>query len=307
MIHTFQEVASAWKADKQQWVKKSTYATYLQLTNSHILPWFGDGRSLEESSIQAFANDLLERGLHRKTVRDILIVLRMILRHGTKLAAWPHIEYTVHFPTQYLPSTPAVLSRSQQLKLLQYLRQHFSFRNLGILICLHSGLRIGEICALQWSDIDIGAGVIHITKTLQRINLHDGQFHEYSLSIGPPKTPSSVRDIPISRDLMALLRPLRRIMADQYFIITNDEKPLETRYFRTYFYHLLDQLGLPKMRFHTLRHSFATRCIESKCDYKTVSALLGHSSISTTLDLYVHPGFDEKKKAVEQMLRRLGS
>lgn len=307
MTNTFSEVAAAWKADKRQWVKKSTYATYVQLANSHLLPWFGDGHPLEEASIQELANHLLERGLSPKTVRDILLVLKMIVRFGTKTGAWPHIEYTVRFPTGLQGRrNPDVLDRHQQIKLLNHLRQHFSFPNLGLLICLHSGLRIGEVCGLQWRDLDIEAGVIHVNKTVQRIYLRDGGIREYSIHIDRPKTVTSVRDIPITRELMTLLRPLRKVMRDDYFVVSNDIAPTEPRYYRDYFHRLQKQLGMPEVRFHALRHTFATRCIESKCDYKTVSDLLGHSSIATTLDLYVHPGYDEKKKAVEQMLRRLG-
>ena len=308
MTHSFQEVAAAWKADKRQWVRKSTYATYAQLTNHYILPSFGSGQPIDEASIQAFSNGLLERGLSLKTVQDTLILLREILRFGTKIGAWPHIEYQVRYPSRFQRRhSPAVLSKGQQVKLLNHLRQHFSFPNLGILICLHSGLRIGEVCALQWRDLDVAAGVIHVTKTVQRIYLHDGELREYSLSISAPKTPSSNRDIPIARELMKLIRPLRRIMQEEYYVVSNAEEPMEPRYYRDYYYRLLQRLGLPETRFHSLRHTFATRCIESRCDYKTVSELLGHASISTTLNLYVHPGLDEKKKAVEQMLRRLGS
>lgn len=306
MSYTFHQVASAWKADKRQWVKKSTYATYTQLTNNYILPRFGDGQSPDEAAIQAFINDLLGRGLSLKTVQDTMVVLRNILRFGSRLGAWPSLEYTVHFPTRLLQKhAPDVLSRSQQIKLLNHLREHFSFPNLGILICLHSGLRIGEICALQWRDLDVAAGVIHVTKTVQRIYIHDDGFHDYSLSIDRPKTATSVRDVPVTRELSALLRPLKKIMQEQHFIVSNDEKPMEPRYLRDHYRRLLRQLDIPVTRFHTLRHTFATRCIESRCDYKTVSVLLGHSNISTTLNLYVHPGLDEKKKAVEQMLRRL--
>lgn len=307
MTLTFSQVAAAWKADKRQWIKKSSYAIYTQLTNSYILPWFAAGHPLDEEGIQAFAGTLLGRGLSIKTVRDTMLVLKMILRFGTRLGAWPHIEYKVRYPADTREhSSPTVLSRDQQHRLQDYLRAHFSFQNLGILICLHSGMRIGEICALQWQDLDVAAGVIHVTKTIQRIYIHDGDYREYSLQIDRPKTLSSIRDIPLSQELKGIIRPLRRVLRPEDYVVSNRDTPLEPRYYRSYYHRLLDSLGLPLVRFHALRHSFATRCIESKCDYKTVSVLLGHASLSTTMDLYVHPGYDEKKKAVEQMLRRLG-
>lgn len=306
MPHTFQEVAAAWKADKRPWIKPSTYATYVQLTNHHILPRFGTEQALDDNAVQDFVNSLLQQGLSVKTVRDTMLVLRMILRFGSEAGAWPPLSCKVRYPTAtQAESSPTVLSRSQQRRLMDHLKKHFSFQNLGILICLHSGLRIGEVCALQWRDLDMSAGLIHVTKTVQRICLHDTDERAYYLSVDRPKTPSSVRDIPITHELKALLKPLRKIMQEEYYVVSNAEDPLEPRYFRDYYHRILQQLGLPRSRFHALRHTFATRCIESKCDYKTVSAILGHASIATTMDLYVHPGLDEKKKAVEQMLRRL--
>ena len=104
---------------------------------------------------------------------------------------------------------------------------------------------------------------------------------------------------------MKIVQPLRKVMADDFYVISNAVTPLEPRYYRDYFRKLLASLGIPPTRFHALRHSFATRCIESKCDYKTVSVILGHSSLATTMDLYVHPGFEEKKRCVNRMAKSL--
>lgn len=308
MSLSFTQVASLWKADKRRWVKPSTYAIYVQIANKHILPFFGElpQEQLNESSIQRFTDGLLARGLSLSSIRDALMILKMILRYGEKLSAWPRIVYDIHFPTTMEQCTEVpVLSATDQRKLLTYLCKNFSFRNLGILICLYSGLRIGEVCALQWKDLDVAAGVIHVSKTVQRIWLSDGEERNYALVVGPPKTATSVRDIPICKELMKVLRPLRKIMAEDYYVVSNASEPLEPRYYRDYFRKVLSTAGIPPIRFHALRHSFATRCIESKCDYKTVSVILGHASIATTMDLYVHPGFAEKKKAIEKMARAL--
>jgi len=308
MSLSFTQVASLWKADKRRWVKPSTYAIYVQIANKHILPFFGHmtAGQLSEETIQSFADGLLAQGLSVHSIRDALMILKMILRFGEKLNAWPHIIYDVHFPTTacQMVAIP-VMTHSDQRKLVSYLKDNFSFRNLGLLICLYSGLRIGEVCALQWRDLDVAAGEIHVTKTVQRIWLSDGEEKVYTMSVGQPKTASSLRDIPICRELMKTIRPLQKVMADDFYVISNAAAPLEPRYYRDYFRKLLVKLGIPPTRFHSLRHSFATRCIESKCDYKTVSAILGHSSLATTMDLYVHPGFAEKKKAIEKMARAL--
>ena len=306
---SFNDVTAIWKADKRRWVKPSTYAVYVQIINKHILPFFGamTAGQLSEESIQRFADNLLTKGLSIHSIRDALMILKMILRYGEKLGAWPNIVYEIHFPTTVKCNAEVpVLSQAEERKLLNHLKENFSFRNLGILICLYSGLRIGEVCALQWKDLDIATGEIRVTKTVQRIWLSDGKEKAYTLSVGQPKTASSHRNIPICKELMKIIRPLRKVMAEDYYVISNSAEPLEPRYYRDYFRKLLSRLGIPPTRFHALRHSFATRCIESKCDYKTVSVILGHSSLATTMDLYVHPGHEEKKRCINRMAKALG-
>ncbi len=173
--------------------------------------------------------------------------------------------------------------------------------NLGILICLAAGLRIGEVCSLQWDDVDVASGVIRVNKTIQRIYLADGNERFTGIIIDKPKTRNSQREIPMTRELLGLLRPLKKNARGDYYVLTNAPKPTEPRTYRQYFNKILQRLDLPQMRFHGLRHSFATRCVESKCDYKTVSVLLGHSNISTTLNLYVHPNLEQKRKCINSM------
>ena len=305
---TISQVAALWKADKRKYVKASSYAAYVLHLNKHLLPVFGHHTAIGADEIQDYSNRMLEQGLSLKTVKDSLLVLKMVHHYGERMGLWPHIDFRVHYPTSTegkkgLP----VLTILQQKRLISHLQDNFSFRNLGLLICLHSGLRIGEICGLQWKDLDIVAGEIHVRKTVSRIWISDGNEKVYSLSIGSPKTPSSIRDIPIAKPLADWIRPLRKIVNPEFYVVSNGPQPLEPRYYRDYYRKVLRELNIPPIRFHALRHSFATRCIESKCDYKTVSVILGHASISTTLDLYVHPGFTEKKKCIDRMARCLSS
>ena len=305
---SFLEVTNLWKEDKRKWVKPSTFATYVNQVNKHLLPYFGatSPGKITETLVQDYVNQMLPN-LGIGTIRDSLMILRMILRFGEKHCGWPEIRFDIRYPTSVESKREVpVLKPSDQKKLLAHLNGNFSFRNLGLLICLHTGIRIGEVCGLQWKDLDVESGLVHITKTVQRIWLSDGAENVYALTVHSPKTVSSVRDIPISKVLMKIIRPLRKVMDDDFFVVSNAPEPPEPRYYRDYFRKLLSQLGIPPIRFHALRHSFATRCIESKCDYKTVSVILGHASLATTMDLYVHPGFAEKKKAIEKMARSLG-
>lgn len=164
-------------------------------------------------------------------------------------------------------------------------------------------MRIGEICALKWKDIDIECGIFHVRRTIERIYIIEEGQRRTELLIGTPKTATSLRAIPISRSLLRILKPLKKIVNEDNYFLTNGQKPLEPRSYRAYYLRLLRMLGIQKVKFHGLRHSFATRCIESGCDYKTISAILGHADISTTLNLYVHPDISQKRKCIEKASR----
>ena len=302
---TIGEVAALWKKDKQQYVKQSTIAAYALILENHILPVFGDKVQLTETDVQAFALKKLQDGLSQKTVKDVLIVLKMIQKFGAKNGDLPFMEWSVKFPTEQTKQELEVLSINNQKRIMQYAIDNFTFRNLGIYICLSTGIRIGEVCALKWGDINIATETISISRTIERIYVIDGEKRHTEVVIGTPKTKNSLREIPMSKELLKIVRPLKKVMNDEYFILTNEAKPTEPRTYRNYYKQLLKQLGIPDLKFHGLRHSFATRCIESQCDYKTVSVILGHANISTTLNLYVHPNMEQKKKCINQMFKKL--
>ena len=188
---------------------------------------------------------------------------------------------------------------------MNYLRDNFTFKNLGIFICLSTGMRIGEICGLRWQDVDVDDGVIMVRHTLQRIYILDEGERHTEIILDTPKTSNSIRDIPMSSELLRIMKQFNKVVNDDYFVISNDINPIEPRTYRNYYKRLCKKLDIPELKFHGLRHSFATRCIEANGDYKTVSVLLGHSNISTTLNLYVHPNKEQKKKLINKMLKSL--
>ena len=301
----FSKIVALWKEDKKQYVKRSTFAAYTLLIENHILPSFGEMALVEEQDVQTFVFRKLNEGLSHKTIKDILIVLKMILRFGVKNQMTEYRQIDIKFPTERDKHSIDILSRSHQKQIMEYIRLHFTFKNLGIYICLSAGMRIGEICALTWDDLDVENGIIHVRKTIQRIYVIEEHRKYTEVILDTPKTKNSIRVIPMTKNLLKMIRPIKKIVNGNFYVLTNEPKPTEPRTYRNYYKQFMQSLGLPLMKFHGLRHSFATRCIESKCDYKTVSVLLGHSNISTTLNLYVHPNLEQKKRCMEQMSRLL--
>lgn len=228
------------------------------------------------------------------------------MKFGVKNEWMNYSEWDIKYPTEQANKEVEVLTVHNHKKILDFIHDNFTFKNLGIYVCLCTGLRIGEVCALKWSDIDVVTGTITVQRTLERIYIIEGEEKHTELVINTPKTKNSFREIPMSKELLSIVKPLKKVVNDNFYVLTNENGPTEPRTYRNYYKKLMKQLDMPELKFHGLRHSFATRCIESNCDYKTVSVILGHSNISTTLNLYVHPNMDQKKKCINKMLKSLG-
>ena len=297
------EVAELWKADKKQYVKESTYSAYCLLVVNHIIPYFGDKEEFVEDDVQKFVLDSLNNGLSEKTTKDIVVVIKMVQKFGAKKNLMSLNPIDIIYPMTSSKKELKVMSKDNQKKLLNYLNDNFSFKNLGITICLCTGLRIGELCALRWSDFDLDQKVLKIRHSLQRIYIIDGDKKYTKIKVDKPKTKESNRDIPLTNGLYTIIKPLLKVVKLTNYVLSNDENPIEPRTYRNYYKKILKKLEIPYLKFHGLRHSFATRCIESKNSVKTVSVILGHANITTTLNLYVHPNNDEKKRCIEKMLK----
>ena len=302
---TFREAAVLWAQEKKMYVKKSSFAAYSLILTNHLIPAFGAMEDIREEDVQKFILEKLDSGRGSKTVKDMLIVLKMVMKYAAKHEYMPYRQVEARFPTGRERTELPVLCRADQKRMMKYMTDNFSFRNLGVYICLSAGLRIGELCALKWENLDVVRGVIVVEKTIQRVYFVDDGERHTELLIDTPKSANSIREIPMTKELLRMVKPFRKIVNPSYFILTNSSRPTEPRTYRNYYKKLITEIGIPPLKFHGLRHSFATRCIEGRCDYKTVSVLLGHSNISTTLNLYVHPNIDQKKRCVEQMYRSL--
>lgn len=243
------QIADLWKEEKRQFVKKSTFAAYSLIVETHLQPAFGNLTAVTEKDVQDFVLQKLNGGLSQKTIKDMLIVLRMILKFGAKKNYCVYAPIDVIFPTDRERQELEVLSIANQKKIMRFVEDNFTFRNLGIFICLSTGIRIGEICALTWDDIDTENGVIHIRKTIQRIYIRENSIRHTELIIDTPKTATSIRDIPMTRDLLSVLKPLRKVVNNSFFVLTNDSMPTEPRTYRNYYKKLLVKLDIPPIKF----------------------------------------------------------
>ena len=301
---SFCEVAEQWKENKRGMVKHSTFCAYLLILKSHLLPAFGASTVIQESDVQDFVLEKLHAGLSRKSVHDILAVLKAIAKYGAKHSVFDFPTWEIKFPTDTAVKNLQVLSIPHHKRLLEYISGRPTTQNIGILLALSCGMRIGEVCALRWENVDLIRRVITISGTTGRIyNCEARRMEQYS---APPKTKSSNREIPIPNFLIIALRKVRKLQSGTEYVVGSGAKPKDPRTYRESFTRLLRRLDIPPIVFHGLRHTFATRCIESQCDYKTVSVILGQSNIATTLNLYVHPNLDQKKRCIEKMNKFIG-
>ncbi len=302
MANNFEDVSISWIEEKKQYVKLSTICIYQTILQGHLIPYFGGKDRITEESVQNFVLQKLKDGLSQKSVKDMVVVIKMIAHFAQKKKLMEVEILDITFPENGPTKKIKVMSKAEEKRLIHYLKENFNFENLGILCCLQTGLRIGEICGLRWGDIDLETNEIAVNRTIERIYLNRPE-KKTELIISEPKTSNSKRRIPICCSLMKFLKPLKRIANDSFYVVTNSLTPMEPRVYRKHFNKILKEQGFAKMKFHGLRHTFATRCIESKADYKTVSSILGHASITTTLNLYVHPSSEEKKKCIDRMMK----
>ena len=305
-ILTFQEISDLWRTEKQESVKRTTMAAYNLVLEKYILPYFTKTEKINDEIVQKFVQLQQEAGLSLKSIRDILTVLKMLLKFANKKGLLSYTELNIKLPKNKNLKTVSVFTGKQQRKLMRHLEKNPTSRNLGILMCLYTGLRIGELCALKWQDIDFEMSEIAIKKTMYRVYEVGKRVNPTELIISDPKTLHSFRSIPLPEHLIKILLENRPQEFQELYLLSGKESPIEPRTYRNYYYRILKELKLPQLKFHSLRHTFATRCIENDCDCKTVSEILGHADISTTLNLYMHPSSDQKRRCIEKMLKGLG-
>ena len=290
--------AKEWRGDTcSRKLKPSTLQKYDQMLNQHILPYFGMieiGR-IDRQMLLDFVDWLKEKGLADKSIQNILQLMRELLRKAADhdlLRQVPEMKFL-------LPPAPEyeilVLSQNEENKLMHCAEE----KDLAVQLCLYTGLRIGEVCGLQWQDIDEYHQTMTIRRTVLRLNVKE-EDHKTALVINAPKTASSFRTIPLPDQLIEKLLMIRNdLFKPEDFIFGKKDKPADPRNIQRRFQRLLQRAELPPIRFHNLRHTFTTRMLELGTDVKTVSAILGHSSVKTTIEIYAHSQMETKRKAID--------
>lgn len=290
---TIGEVLTEWLNESKNHLKISSHQKYSAIFANHISRQIGDLplKNLTPNIITQFTDGLLSEELSRETVNLVLTVLGKGLTKAKE-------KYKAAVPEIHLLKTAKaqtrVFSESEQRILVRHLLPLGDVFSFGILLTLYTGLRIGEVCALKWEDIT--DDTIHIRKTMQRLKNAEGVTEVMML---PPKTASSDRIVPIPAALKEIIGQRRQ--ESGYVLTRPNGKFTEPRLLQNKFTKLLAECGVEKVNFHTLRHTFATRCVESGVDIKTLSELLGHSDVKTTLNRYVHSSFDLKQKSVDKL------
>ena len=302
----FSELAAGWLGEVRQTRKASTYVKYSMVYRVHLEPVL---REVKASGIQdaldALGREKIFDHLSESIRKSICCVLNQIVKfasrqHQITMLTIPVWDKLV-FPEKKGNKPVEVLSWKEQAGLLPILFQKMDKAKMAVLLCLHTGLRLGELCALKWTDIDFGNRMVSVNQTVQRLYREGGKTKTVLLET-EPKSEYSRREIPLPVMILELFTKIRH---EGNYVFGKD-KPMEPRTLQNHFKRLLKKAGLKHKNFHALRHTFATNCIESGADIKSLSEILGHSDVQISLNRYVHPSMDSKRKYLDGLSRFYG-
>lgn len=295
----FNELANEWLLFKKSKIKESTYLNYKYLISSKLSKSIGE-KTLDELlkyDFNFFIEKLMEN-LSNKTVKDTVVILKCILKFA-------ELKYDMNFKLS-LVSSPTIYKKEilifnerERKKIERKCIKLHTIKELGIIISMYTGLRIGEVCALKWIDVDFENKVISVTHTLQRVYVGKGNT---KVIYTTPKTQKSLRKIPINKTLYEILKEFSCSYPKEAFIISGEkDKWLEPIAFRYTYKKVLKAAKVSYKKYHTLRHTFATRCINVGMDVKSLSEILGHANVTITLNTYVHSSFETKNKYINRL------
>ena len=296
----FCTILDLWLERKKIRLKKSSYIKYFNLINKHIKIPIG-GFSLidiNNAMLNSYIAEKYKNGLSEKTLKDIIAIIKSVLCFAKEekfLYEIPIIN--IMFPREKTKKL-RILSKDEQATLEKYLLEDMNTSKLGILLCLYTGLRIGEICSLKWKDIL--NNTLTVRSTMQRIQTLNIK-KKTEVIITEPKSNCSLRTIPLPQCLTDRLEIFRPNEQDSFLLTGKVENYIEPRTYHNHFKSYISAVGIKNVNFHSIRHTFATRCVEVGFEIKSLSEILGHSSITITLNRYVHPSFDLKQNNMNKL------
>lgn len=296
------ELVDEWLFSNEYHIARSTYVKYEQLANHYVVPFFRKVPcgELDQECLLTFSAEISRKQMSSGNRRTIFMIVNHALEQAytsnkleQKFYIRPHLskeKNVVH-----------VFREDDQKKLEMYAFDHVDRYSLAILLGLFTGLRIGEICALQWKDVCFETDSLHVNKTVQRLPVKNQDLRT-ELTVSSPKSASACRLIPLPDFLVDYLRKFPR-KGEEAFLLTNQAgAPMEPRTLQYHYKKILRELGIPYLNFHCLRHTFATRCVTAGWDMKTLSEILGHSDIKVTMEYYFHSSFEYKKEQMNKII-----
>lgn len=307
-ILSFNYMAQEWLQSKKAYVKESTFMRYSYLLENYIVPLLGDSdiSVIRNQDINDISSMLLSTGgknhtgLSAKTVADIICLIKCIMQYA--VSNGENILYNGNLISiKRQPKEIRILSKKEQEIITRNLIKSDDLKDIGILICLYTGIRIGELCALRWRDISLTEKTISVRYTLQRVRLQTpNRGRKTKILISSPKSQCSLRTIPIPNEIINLIQ--KQFSGQDSFLLTGSpEKYIEPRTMQNHFQKVLENNGIAKANFHCLRHTFATRCIEVGFDIKSLSEILGHANVNITMNRYVHPTMEQKRENMDRL------
>lgn len=309
---TFREALFLWLESNRIGLKEQTYAKYLFLADAHLIPDIGNLRieKIDSYLINCFLDNKSKHGrldgnggLSASYVQTLSFIIRAVVDYASAEGYRQPLVGIINRPSKKRNNLD-VLSVSEQGILTNFaLLGERSEKKLGVLLSLYTGMRIGEVCGLRWSDIDFSTNTIHVSHTVERIkNLNaEPDARKTKLILGEAKTFSSDRIIPIPSVLLTPLQQYRSEGNTEFVIPGSSYQYTDPRTFQYCFHNILEQCHLRDINYHALRHTFATRCIEVGVDIKSLSEMLGHASVNITLNTYVHSSMDLKRIQIEKL------
>lgn len=306
---TFGEILTLWLQNNCIRLKGATINKYQNLIDTHIMPDLGKVKlsALTSDMINKFLIQKIQSGrldhkggLSSSYVKSIMLIINAAIKFAVEEQMCLPLKTPICKPV-LVKRELSILSLEEQKRLENYLCVGLDCTKAGILISLHTGLRIGEVCALSWEDVDLQNRIIRVRHTVARVqNINIESSNSTCLIIDSPKTKASIRDIPISSSLLPILLSIKKQASSQY-VTSKTEHFVSPRTFEYRYRRLIEESGIHAVNYHALRHTFATRCIEAGVDVKSLSEMLGHANVNITLNTYVHSSMDMKKVQIEKL------